>query len=506
MKVFKLFLGFILGSIFVLAFSPFDFWFLSLLIPFLLYLLIKNENFKNIFFISYFFGFGLWLWGIFWIENSISNYGGTTLLISSLLTVGLAAFLSLFQAISFSVFYPLKSNQNINLFLVFPSVWIISEWAREFILSGFPWLFIGYTATENIFFRSYVPLLGSLGVGFIIVLFSCAIGSFVFSLYGKRSKQDLYPIAVITLILSINFLLIDVDWTTEGKEIDVEIIQPNLSIRDKWGIGGQIKTQNYFKKNITENIGTKLNREKIIFWPEVSFTRVFSEKKFSEIKDILKDEERLGVVIGTLTGNEKGEIKNSLVGLGLIEGFYDKKRLVPMGEFIPMENILGRLFDLFQSSRPKIISGSGKEILKSKNISISAAICYDIAYQNTFLEKEGDTNLLLNASNDNWFGQSIGPYQHLQIARFRAAEHQKYLVRVTSTGISALIGPDGKIIQDISISNIDIDQRKFRSIKNKVSLRSGKTPMARYGKNWFIASILITMFLITILKIRSKWH
>ena len=148
------------------------------------------------------------------------------------------------------------------------------------------------------------------------------------------------------------------------------------------------------------------------------------------------------------------ELKNSLIGLGAIKGIYDKKYLVPFGEYVPLSGVFDRLFNFFNFNRPSIIAGEGTSLLGDDFIKISSAICYEIAYQETYLKNSDTSNLLFNASNDNWFGKTIGPYQHLQIARFRAAENQKYLIRSTSTGMSAFIN-------DLSLIHISEPTRPY---------------------------------------------
>ncbi len=204
MNFFKLFAGFSLGSLIVLAFQPFNYWFLTFLIPGLLHQLIKSESIKNTFFISYFFGFGLWAFGIFWIENSITVFGGASPILGSFLTLLLAAFLSLFQAVSFTVF-KIVSNQrkNYDFFLLFPASWVLSEWLREFLFTGFPWLYVGYTAVDNNLIQGYIPILGIFGMGFFIVFISQIFISFFVSLRGLNQRKSLYLSSVILIIIFI---------------------------------------------------------------------------------------------------------------------------------------------------------------------------------------------------------------------------------------------------------------------------------------------------------------
>ena len=203
--------------------------------------------------------------------------------------------------------------------------------------------------------------------------------------------------------------------------------------------------------------------------------------------------------MGALSETKSEEINNSLIGIGNISGIYDKKFLVPFGEYIPFSGFFSALFDFFNFNRPQILPGIENNLIGDNLIKISSAICYEIAYQNIFLSNSKKTNILFNASNDNWFGTGLGPHQHLQIARFRAAEHQKYLVRSTSTGISALINHHGQIVKKIKTS---INENELESFQEDVILKSGQTPYANFGKKPFLFILVIIFFISAILKFR----
>ena len=500
----KFFAGFILGSLIILAFQPFNYWFLTFLIPGLLYQLIKKESIKDTFFISYFFGFGLWAFGIFWIENSITVYGGASLILGSFLTLLLAAFLSLFQAISFTLFR-LVTNQrkHYEVFLLFPATWVLSEWLREFLFTGFPWLYIGYTAVDNPFLQGYIPLLGVFGIGFFIVLVSQIFFSFLGALKDLTKKKSLYLSSLILTIIFIgNQSLENINWTKTTEKISAIIIQPNIDIKEKWTQKGLKKIEKEIKIKITQNPIQNLSLPTILFWPEVTITSLIQKEQIDEFRNnIVNENKMLGMVMGTLSETKSEEINNSLVGLGNISGTYDKKFLVPFGEYIPFSGFFSVFFDFFDFNRPQIFPGKSHDIIGNNQIKISSAICYEIAYQNTFLSNSKETNVLFNASNDNWFGTGLGPHQHLQIARFRAAEHQKYLVRSTSTGISALINHRGQIIQKIETST---KETNLESFQEDLILKSGQTPYAGVGKTPFLFILVIIFFTSAILKFKRN--
>tara|TARA_B100000900_G_scaffold236536_1_gene200855 strand:- start:4013 stop:5539 length:1527 start_codon:yes stop_codon:yes gene_type:complete len=497
---FKLFAGFSLGSLIVLAFQPFNYWFLTFLIPGLLYQLIKSESIKNTFFISYFFGFGLWAFGIFWIENSITVYGGASPILGSFLTLLLAAFLSLFQAVSFTVF-KIVSNQrkNYDFFLLFPASWVLSEWLREFLFTGFPWLYVGYTAVDNNLIQGYIPILGIFGMGFFIVFISQIFISFFVSLRGLNQRKSLYLSSVILIIIFIgNQPLENINWTKPTEKISAVVVQPNIGIKEKWTQKGFKKVESAIDKKLNENPIQNLTQPTVMFWPEVTITSLVKKNRIDEFRNnILNENNMLGMVIGTLSEADSEEINNSLIGIGNVSGSYDKKFLVPFGEYVPLSGFFAIFFDFFNFNRPQIFSGIKNDLIGNNLIRISSAICYEIAYQNVFLSNSEDTNVLFNASNDNWFGTGLGPHQHLQIARFRAAEHQKYLVRSTSTGISALIDQRGQIVKKIETS---IGEASLKSFREEVTLRSGQTPYASFGKIPFLFILVIIFFTSSILK------
>ena len=220
--------------------------------------------------------------------------------------------------------------------------------------------------------------------------------------------------------------------------------------------------------------------------------------KYTEIINELDDltkESNFASIFGTLsksTNNEEG-ITNSLLSLGKLKGKFDKQKLVPFGEYVPF-SFFNSFFNFFNFNRPNIISSNNNVLINSENLNISSAICYEIAFQDIFLEHGKKSNILFNASNDNWFGNTIGPYQHLQISRYRAAEHRKPLVRSTSTGVSALIDKFGNIVGSIELDSEKKVILNSKELKAVVISRSGHTPFVVIGKWPFIFLILIIIF------------
>ena len=338
-------------------------------------------------------------------------------------------------------------------------------------------------------------------MSFLIVLVSQIFLALLDGLRDLTQSKSLYLFSLILVIVFIgNQPLKNFNWTESTGKVSATIVQPNIDIKEKWTQNGLQKIESAIKKKLSEDSLQNLTQYSVIFWPEVTLTKLIQKDRIDEFRNnILNENNMLGMVIGALSENESEEINNSLIGIGNISGIYDKKFLVPFGEYVPLSGLFNVFFDFFNFNRPQIFSGNKSELIGNNFIKISSAICYEIAYQNVFLSNSKKTNILFNASNDNWFGTGLGPDQHLQIARFRAAEHQKYLVRSTSTGISALINHHGQIIKKIETST---DKNELNSFQEDVILKSGQTPYAYFGKNPFLFILVIIFFIPAILKFR----
>ena len=476
MKLISYFSSLLLGISLILAFEPFNFWFLTFLIPLSLYFLIKDHDIKSSFYLGWFFGFGLWSFGIFWIENSIYFYGGATKSVSYFLVICLSSFLALINGIFFGIFAYCKTKTNFDILFLFPSIWVGSEWLREFLLSGFPWFYLGYTSLDNFFFSGFIPIFGVFGMSFFLIFVPALIFVLVESLISvHQKKKSLVYLTIFSLFLFAAFSSYKVEWTSKKDEVNIVIIQPNISIEEKWSFQGEIESINLFKSKIKEYSSKSKDKDilSIIFWPEVFLPGLSSKytKVINEL-EIYISESNLAAIFGILSKNDNKEgVNNSLMSLGKLNGKFDKQKLVPFGEYVPFA-IFDSFFSFFNFNRPNIVSSDNNVLINSKDINISSAICYEIAYQDIFLKHGKRSNLLFNASNDNWFGDTIGPYQHLQISRYRAAENRKPLIRSTSTGVSALIDKFGNVIKSIDIDNLEQRFSNSQQIESNIFTRT----------------------------------
>jgi apolipoprotein N-acyltransferase len=344
------------------------------------------------------------------------------------------------------------------------------------LFTGFPWLIAG-TMLADTFIDGYTPIIGAQGNTFFIILLGVLLSLIYNSFQQKRSA--LFSSFLFIIILIPSTLLKSIEWTSAEDNIQISLYQPNLTLSDKWSKFGILKTQGMIEQSIED-----AEEGDLIVFPETAL--ILSEKDNKPFMDLIKyksSSKNLTLVTGILEREGKLKIRNRLQAIGSIETHYDKVKLVPFGEFIPFERYLGSLLDIIGLNLTNTVPGYAIKPINTGNLRISPSICYEIAFDELIRKTAKDSNILLTVSNDTWFGRSIGPIQHLEIAQNRALEHKKPLIRSTNSGISAIISRNGQIIEK---------QEYFeeKSIKGTVILYSGNTIYSKFG-NWPLKVILV---------------
>ena len=475
------------GLIFSFGFAPFDLWMVSILSVAILSSLLKGLSKKESFLIGYIYGLGMWLTGISWLYVSIHYHGNISQIGSAILILVFVAILALYSGILLLLNKFLESGTSkAILFLTLPTSWVLIEILRSYLFTGFPWLISG-TMLADTLADGFTPIIGAQGNTFLIVL----IGSLVYQIYYKfnKKKSALLPAILLGFLVISSFVFKSIEWTTLNKEIKVSLFQPNLTLEDKWSQKGIIKTHNLIEKAIDD----AEDRELILF-PETAL--ILSEKdnkSFIDSMNYKSSKKNLTLITGIVEREDENRIKNRLITLGSVNTHYDKIKLVPFGEFIPLKSYLGGFLDIIGLNLTDTIPGSDVNQINTGEYTVSPSICYEIAFDNFVRKTAKDSNLLLTVSNDTWFGQSFGPIQHLEIAQNRALEHKKPLIRATNSGISAFISRDGKIIEKQ-------DYFEEKKLSRKLNLYSGSTFYAKYGN---LPIIILIMFYLGLIIIKS---
>ncbi len=486
----KRLLALICGVIFSLGFAPFDLWLLSILsVAVLVGLLNKSTN-KEAFLIGYAFGFGMWLSGISWLYVSIHYHGNIGIIVSFLIILIFISILSLYSGFLFllnNVFESLSPKKII--FLTLPVAWTLMEFLRSYLFTGFPWLITG-TMLADTFIDGFTPIIGAQGNSFILILLSVL----VYKLYKNiiENRSALLLSLFVLLILMPSYFLKSVDWTSADNEIQVTLYQPNLTLEDKWSQFGIIKSQGMMEKAIEDAIDGDL-----IVFPETAL--ILSEKDNKPFMNLIRSksfEKNITLITGIIEREDDYRIRNRLQTLGAMEDVYDKVKLVPFGEFIPLERYLGSFLDIIGLNLTNTLPGEAVKSIRTGKLKISPSICYEIAFDEHIRKTAKDSNILLTVSNDTWFGRSIGPIQHLEIAQNRALEHKKPLIRATNSGISAFVSKNGEIIER---------QTYFedKTLTRNIILYSGNTFYSKYGN---LPLLIFLILYVSFLSLRKLFH
>mgnify|MGYP001349067180 FL=1 len=463
----KTFIALLCGLVFSFGFAPFDLWLLSILSLVLLLTLLNDSN-RDVFLIGYFFGFGMWVTGISWLYVSIHYHGNVNIYGSILIILLFIAILALYSGLLFLLNNYFRKHSPKNLFfLTLPASWVIIELLRSYLFTGFPWLISG-TMLANTVIDGFTPIIGAQGNTFFLIL----IATLVFQTFYKAKEKSsaLFPLIVLLLIIPSSFFFKSIEWTSEENEIQVSVYQPNLTLEDKWSQFGVIKSEGMIERAIDN-----ANHGELIVFPETAL--ILAEKDNQSFLDRIRYKsfnKDITLISGIIEREDNSTIRNRLQAFGSINTFYDKVKLVPFGEFIPFEGYLGDFLDIIGLNLTNTIPGEAIKPINTGKLRISPSICYEIAFDELIRKTAKDSNVLLTISNDTWFGESIGPIQHLEIAQNRALEHKKPLIRSTNSGISAIISKDGEIIEKQ-------DYFEEKLLKIKLMLYSGNTFYSNYG-------------------------
>ncbi len=464
------FLFFVLGAGMVLSFAPFGLYLLAPLLPLpLLYgfLIAKPRTAAGY---GFWFGAGMFLAGTYWLYNSIHVFGGAPLVLAIFLMLGLVAIMGLYYAAAGWLTARLSDGKPLRFLLVAPSVWVTVEWIRGWFLTGFPWLAIGYSQVDSPMI-GLAPVLGVYGLSLALAFSATAL--VVATTAGQKLRWTLAIVALVPWIAG--FAITDIEWTEEdGPAVSMTIVQGGVSQDRKWLPEQFRPTLAMYRKSLADN-----PHSEIILWPEVAIPSLlhYVEDYVNTLQSDLRAN-RQTLLFGILEQDQETQaIHNSVVLLdGSDRQVYRKRHLVPFGEFFPVPDFVREWMRLMSLPYSDIIAGEAEQdLLRTPGGQrLSVAICYEDAYGAEQLYALPEASMLINVSNDAWFGDSIAPYQHLEIARMRAIEVGRPVVRATNTGVSTFISANGDL-------RGTLEQFTEDSASAEVMPRRGLTPYARFG-------------------------
>jgi len=471
------------GAALALSFAPLSFAPLALLCPAFLFLLWENAAPRAAAWRGFLFSGGTFLAGTYWLYNSIHLVGQAPLWIALFLMLGLVAIMGSYTAaLGYAVARWGARTGPLRWMVLLPAGWVLVEWFRGWFLSGFPWLALGYSQLGTPL-KAYAPVAGVYGTSLATALLA---GAVVTLLLGRRAAR-FAALAVVVAVYVAAGLLGRVEWTQpRGTEVSVALVQGAVPQSMKWVPGQREQTLELYARLTGPHLGAD-----IVVWPEAALPALESDiRGYLETVRAAARASGTDLVMGLLRRDpQTGAHHNAMVAFGPDEQWYYKRRLVPFGEFFPVPAAVREWLRLMNLPYSDFVPGpDDPRPLAVGGETLAPTICYEDAYASEQLALAAGSTLLVNVTNDAWFGDSTAPHQHLDISRMRSLETGRPMLRATNDGVTALIAHDGRVIDALP-------QFQPGVLTGVVAPRTGLTPYMRTGNLAVLAIVFLGMAL-----------
>jgi apolipoprotein N-acyltransferase len=459
------------GASLNLGFAPFGWWPIALLAPAALFALIRGLPPRRACAAGAAFGVGLFGFGTYWLYTCLHVFGLVPLWLTLVLQTVLVAAMSLYLAALCYVAnrFWLKPGATRD-WLVLPALWVLLEWLRGWFLSGFPWLSTGYAMIDSPL-SGWAPIFGVYAVTWAAATVSVAIN--VAFMPAVLFSRRCLGIAAAAMLFAVPALLARHAWTqAAGVPVAIAAVQGAVPQDQKWQVRNRELTMQRYLRLTDDAWGSRL-----IIWPEAALPALAPN-----IPDYLMNLKELGrahdadFAIGLVNYlPETKQYFNGILVLSQFGGWYYKRHLVPFGEYFPVPAFVRSWLRLMSLPYDDFTAGSSHQaLLSAAGQKLGFTICYEDAFGSQQLRVFRQATLLINVTNDAWFGDSTARHQHLQIARMRALEAGRFLIRVANDGITAAIDSRGHIVARLP-------QFKEAVLRTDVQPMTGLTPYARVG-------------------------
>lgn len=483
----KLVVTFLLGALTVLGFAPFYFFPVPVItLALLLFFWHRCTSSLQATALGFSFGMGLFSVGIAWVYISMHEFGGMPVPLAVFALILLCAYLALFPATIGLLLVKLRIASPVIWALTAAALWMLIELLRGTLLTGFPWLAMGYTQVPSSPLAGYAPIMGVYGVSLLLVLSA----AFLFLAFTKSLSTRRY-LLLFSMVWLGGFGLQQINWVQpEGEPVSVSLLQGNIAQDMKWQEDYLVNTMDIYANLILES------ESRLIVTPEISlplFRNMVPDDYLAHLADHAKAQNG-DVLIGMAERSADGEeYYNTMFSYGASpEQLYRKSHLVPFGEFIPLQSIFGWIIDSLDIPLADFGRGSiDQQPLDLAGQRVAVNICYEDVFGEEIIRQLPQATMLVNVSNDAWFGRSIGPHQHLQISQMRAIETGRYMLRSTNTGLTAIINERGEVLDKIEVFTTD-------ALHGSAQGFTGATPYVRFG-NMPILVLAGLLFLVGLL-------
>ena len=488
---FRFALPYLLGAIAVLGFAPFYLFPAAVLALIgIIYLWLKARSAKTAFKLGFQFGLGLYGVGIYWIYISLHDFGGMPWWFAGFSTLCLCAFMALFVGLVGYV-----SKRFGCVMISAPVLWGLSDWVRSWIFTGFPWLTLGYSQVPHSPLAGYMPIFGVYGVS----VFTALVAAITAHWLAHKNVSAIFKrnaIVSLVLVLVTGNLLKLVEWTTPINEpISTALIQGNIAQDTKWSADTAQNTINTYIHLTTQS------KAQLIVLPETALP-VISHRLNASIIDTLSNHAKQNngnMIIGMVELNEKtDEYFNSAFSFGTAPTqTYAKNHLVPFGEYIPLKQVFGWIYRDWLNMPLSDLSRGGayQTPMQLGNQKVAVNVCYEDVFGEEIIHQLPVATLLVNISNDAWYGRSYAADQHMQFSQARALETGRMVLRATNTGATAAINTHGYVVAHAP--------HDVQTTLNVVAQGyAGSTPYVRWG-NWAFIVLSFGALLLLVWRKRS---
>jgi apolipoprotein N-acyltransferase len=472
-----------LGALLAAAFAPASVWPLAILAPAGLFLLWQDQSPREAAWRGFLFTAGTFAAGTYWLYHSIHLIGQAPIWLALFLMLGLVSIMGAYSAAAGYAVARWGPPRGLVCWLaLLPASWVLVEWFRGWFLSGFPWLALGYSQLATPL-AGYAPVVGVYGVSAAAAV---TAGALVAALLGTPRERAVSGVIAV-MLWGGGALLARVEWTQPaGPAISVALVQGAVPQSMKWKPGQLQHTMQLYAGLTAPHLGAQ-----IIVWPESAIPAL--ESDIREFIDSVRDAATArgsSMIMGLVRKDPvTGDYYNAIGAWSPAEQWYHKRRLVPFGEFFPVPAKVREWMRLMNLPYSDFASGSAHQApLQAAGQALAPTVCYEDAYGVEQLELERHSTLLVNVTNDAWFGDSTAPHQHVDISRMRSLESGRPMLRATNDGVTALIAHDGRMIASLP---------QFRTgvLTGSVVPRTGLTPYLRYGNLPVLGLILLGLLL-----------
>ena len=471
--------------------APYHLWFL--IFPCLggfYFLFNQAENKKQAFATGFLFSFGYHVAGLYWIGNALLVEGNPYQWAWPLAVIALPALLALFTALYITIAHRVFAKNTLSGFVGFCALLALSEWVRGYAFTGFPWNLYGYSWISVLPIAQIVSFVGPYGLALLTILWGASLG------YLFTSARLKVVVALVSILLMGGSYIFGTQRLKQNvstyEGVNVHIVQPNIAQKDKWD---NYKLRDNFEKHIGLSSAQKSTNKNIIIWPETALPPVFlqSEAVHERIRSVLNSNDMLlsgALQVSLDKASGTPSYHNALMlwdSQNTATRLYSKSHLVPFGEYIPFQQYIP-LKPVVEFSGFE--RGHGTKTIQYQDYpSFSPLICYEIIFPHQSVVKNNPRpDYILTVTNDAWYGDSPGPYQHFVQAQFRAIEQGIPVVRSANTGVSGLIDPYGRVVQQSPLM-------EGAAITAPLPLKIAEnTFYGMYGDRIFFALLMLCLF------------